>query len=62
MFASPTLGGLYFWVCKMKPDLLVLGCASKWNLLETQIYASIVCTGWIYTIAMVFTGTAGNLR
>ncbi|KAG9308306.1 amino acid/polyamine transporter I [Chiua virens] len=41
----PTLGGLYFWVCKMKPDLPILG----------------FCTGWIYSIAMVFTGTAGNL-
>ncbi|KDQ53956.1 hypothetical protein JAAARDRAFT_161316 [Jaapia argillacea MUCL 33604] len=41
----PTMGGLYFWVCKMKPDMPVLG----------------FCTGWIYTIAMVFTGTSGNL-
>ncbi|KAF8128590.1 amino acid transporter [Boletus edulis] len=41
----PTLGGLYFWVCKMKPDLPILG----------------FCTGWIYSIALVFTGTAGNL-
>ncbi|KAF9238095.1 amino acid transporter [Melanogaster broomeanus] len=41
----PTLGGLYFWVCKMKPDLPILG----------------FCTGWIYSIAMVFTGTSGNL-
>ena len=22
----PTMGGLYFWVCKMKPDLPFLGC------------------------------------
>jgi len=43
--AYPTMGGLYFWVCKMKPDLPVLG----------------FCTGWIYSIAMVFTGTSGNL-
>ncbi|KAF8558648.1 amino acid transporter [Imleria badia] len=41
----PTLGGLYFWVCRMKPNLPILG----------------FCTGWIYSIAMVFTGTAGNL-
>lgn len=41
----PTLGGLYFWVCKMKPNLPILG----------------FCTGWIYSIAMVFTGTSGNL-
>lgn len=41
----PTMGGLYFWVCKMKPDAPFLG----------------FCTGWIYSIAMVFTGTSGNL-
>ena len=23
---SPTMGGLYFWVCKMKPDSPALGC------------------------------------
>lgn len=39
------MGGLYFWVCKMKPDLPLLG----------------FFTGWIYSIAMVFTGTSGNL-
>lgn len=22
----PTMGGLYFWVCKMKPDMPILGC------------------------------------
>ncbi|KZT26005.1 amino acid transporter [Neolentinus lepideus HHB14362 ss-1] len=43
--AYPTMGGLYFWVCKMKPDIPALG----------------FCTGWIYSIAMVFTGTSGNL-
>ncbi|KAJ6624395.1 amino acid transporter [Mycena sp. CBHHK59/15] len=43
--AYPTMGGLYFWVCKMKPDLPFLGFG----------------TGWVYTIAMVFTGTSGNL-
>ncbi|KAA1475343.1 amino acid transporter [Dentipellis sp. KUC8613] len=43
--AYPTMGGLYFWVCKMKPDMPVLG----------------FCTGWIYAIAMAFTGTSGNL-
>ncbi|KAH7928361.1 amino acid transporter [Leucogyrophana mollusca] len=43
--AYPTMGGLYFWVCKMKPDAPILG----------------FCTGWIYSIAMVFTGTSGNL-
>ncbi|KAI0689336.1 amino acid transporter [Cytidiella melzeri] len=43
--AYPTMGGLYFWVCKMKPEVPVLG----------------FCTGWIYSIAMVFTGTSGNL-
>ncbi|KAI0733308.1 amino acid transporter [Fomitopsis betulina] len=43
--AYPTMGGLYFWVCKMKPELPFLG----------------FCTGWIYSIAMVFTGTSGNL-
>jgi len=25
-FCSPTMGGLYFWVCKMKPDAPALGC------------------------------------
>ncbi|KAI0767748.1 amino acid transporter [Fomes fomentarius] len=44
--AYPTMGGLYFWVCKMKPDKPMLGCKS---------------TGWIYSIAMTFTGTSGNL-
>ncbi|KAK1231737.1 polyamine transporter tpo5 [Marasmius sp. AFHP31] len=43
--AFPTMGGLYFWVCKMKPDRPVLG----------------FCTGWIYSIAMTLTGTSGNL-
>lgn len=43
--AYPTMGGLYFWVCKMKPETPVLG----------------FCTGWIYSIALVFTGTSGNL-
>ncbi|KAI6126824.1 amino acid transporter [Pisolithus sp. B1] len=41
----PTMGGLYFWVCKMKLDFPMLG----------------FFTGWIYSIAMVFTGTSGNL-
>ncbi|KAI0672071.1 amino acid transporter [Trametes maxima] len=40
--AYPTMGGLYFWVCKMKPEVPMLGC-------------------WIYSIAMTFTGTSGNL-
>ncbi|KAF8893061.1 amino acid/polyamine transporter I [Infundibulicybe gibba] len=43
--AYPTMGGLYFWVCQMKPNVPVLG----------------FCTGWIYSIAMVLTGTSGNL-
>ncbi|KJA23954.1 hypothetical protein HYPSUDRAFT_184693 [Hypholoma sublateritium FD-334 SS-4] len=43
--AYPTMGGLYFWVCKMKPDSPALG----------------FCTGWVYTIAMILTGTSGNL-
>ncbi|KAF9256311.1 amino acid transporter [Marasmius fiardii PR-910] len=43
--AYPTMGGLYFWVCKMKPDRPFLG----------------FCTGWIYSIAMTLTGTSGNL-
>ncbi len=25
---SPTMGGLYFWVCKMKPEIPMLGCES----------------------------------
>ncbi|KAH9934533.1 amino acid transporter [Epithele typhae] len=44
--AYPTMGGLYFWVCKMKPDKPMLGCKF---------------TGWVYSIAMTFTGTSGNL-
>ncbi|OCH86742.1 amino acid transporter [Obba rivulosa] len=47
--AYPTMGGLYFWVCKMKPELPVLG------------YVHELQTGWTYSIAMVFTGTSGNL-
>ncbi|KAF5393555.1 hypothetical protein D9757_000048 [Collybiopsis confluens] len=43
--AFPTMGGLYFWVAKLKPDLPVLA----------------YCTGWIYAIAMTLTGTSGNL-
>ncbi|KAJ3768959.1 amino acid/polyamine transporter I [Lentinula raphanica] len=43
--AFPTMGGLYFWVAKLKPDLPVLA----------------YCTGWIYAIAMNLTGTSGNL-
>ncbi|KAF7296863.1 Amino acid metabolite permease [Mycena indigotica] len=43
--AYPTMGGLYFWVCRMKPDVPFLGFG----------------TGWLYTIALVFTGTSGNL-
>ncbi|KAL4248417.1 Amino Acid-Polyamine-Organocation Transporter [Abortiporus biennis] len=43
--AYPTMGGLYFWVCRMKPDSPFLG----------------FCTGWIYCIAMIFTGISGNL-
>ncbi|KAI0033568.1 amino acid transporter [Vararia minispora EC-137] len=43
--AYPTMGGLYFWVCKMKPDAPFIG----------------FCTGWVYAIAMTFTGTSGNL-
>ncbi|OSX57506.1 hypothetical protein POSPLADRAFT_1067868 [Postia placenta MAD-698-R-SB12] len=43
--AYPTIGGLYFWVCKMKPETPVLG----------------FCTGWIYSIALVISGTSGNL-
>ncbi|KAG2108420.1 amino acid transporter [Suillus discolor] len=41
----PTMGGLYFWVCKMKPDMPILG----------------FFTGWLYSMAMVFTGASGNL-
>ncbi|PPQ84943.1 LOW QUALITY PROTEIN: hypothetical protein CVT25_004456 [Psilocybe cyanescens] len=52
---SPTMGGLYFWVCKMKPDAPALGCKTIF------LSNSILCTGWIYTIAMVLTGTSGNL-
>ncbi|GLB39550.1 putative amino acid permease [Lyophyllum shimeji] len=43
--AYPTMGGLYFWVCRLKPDVPSLG----------------FFTGWIYSFAMVFTGTSGNL-
>ncbi|KAG1814199.1 amino acid transporter [Suillus variegatus] len=43
--AYPTMGGLYFWVCKMKPDVPILG----------------FFTGWLYSMAMVFTGVSANL-
>ncbi|KAF9075856.1 amino acid transporter [Rhodocollybia butyracea] len=43
--AFPTMGGLYFWVSKLKPELPFLA----------------YCTGWIYAIAMTLTGTSGNL-
>ncbi|KAJ3788430.1 amino acid transporter [Lentinula aff. detonsa] len=43
--AFPTMGGLYFWVAKLKPEFPVLA----------------YCTGWIYAIAMNLTGTSGNL-
>ncbi|KAG2123138.1 amino acid transporter [Suillus cothurnatus] len=43
--AYPTMGGLYFWVCKMKPDVPILG----------------FFTGWLYSMAMVFTGISANL-
>ncbi|KAJ8597640.1 amino acid transporter [Rhizopogon salebrosus TDB-379] len=43
--AYPTMGGLYFWVCKLKPDVPILG----------------FFTGWLYAMAMVFTGSSGNL-
>ncbi|KAG1769761.1 amino acid transporter [Suillus occidentalis] len=38
----PTMGGLYFWVCKMKPDMPILG----------------FFTGWLYSMAMAFTGAS----
>ncbi|KZO92803.1 amino acid transporter [Calocera viscosa TUFC12733] len=41
----PTAGGLYYWVCKMKPDVPALG----------------FITGNVYAWAMVLTGTSGNL-
>ncbi|OAX40393.1 amino acid transporter [Rhizopogon vinicolor AM-OR11-026] len=43
--AYPTMGGLYFWVCRMKPDVPILG----------------FFTGWLYSMAMVFTGVSANL-
>ncbi|KAH8112918.1 amino acid transporter [Phellopilus nigrolimitatus] len=43
--AYPTNGGLYYWVSRMKPDFAFIG----------------FCTGWLYTVAMIFTGTSGNL-
>lgn len=45
LLRSPTMGGLYFWVCKMKPDVPILG----------------FFTGWLYSMAMVFTGVSANL-
>lgn len=43
--AFPTAGGLYYWVCRLRPD-------SKW----LGFY-----TGNVYAWAMVFTGTSGLL-
>ncbi|KIJ54487.1 hypothetical protein M422DRAFT_73498 [Sphaerobolus stellatus SS14] len=43
--ALPTMGGLYYWVCSMKPEYPALG----------------FITGLLYTFAMIFTGCSGNL-
>ncbi|KAF8526995.1 amino acid transporter [Hysterangium stoloniferum] len=43
--ALPTMGGLYYWVCAMKPEYPALGFT----------------TGLLYTFAMIFTGCSGNL-
>ncbi|KAH7334343.1 amino acid transporter [Rhizoctonia solani] len=43
--AYPTMGGLYYWVSRMKGDKPVLGYV----------------TGVLYACAMIFTGTSGNL-
>lgn len=43
--AYPTMGGLYYWVSKMKSDKPILGYV----------------TGILYACAMIFTGTSGNL-
>ncbi|KAJ1301650.1 hypothetical protein OPQ81_008891 [Rhizoctonia solani] len=43
--AYPTMGGLYYWVSKMKSDKPILGYV----------------TGVLYACAMIFTGTSGNL-
>ncbi|CAE6413300.1 unnamed protein product [Rhizoctonia solani] len=43
--AYPTMGGLYYWVSKMKGDKPILGYV----------------TGVLYACAMIFTGTSGNL-
>ena len=77
------MGGLYFWVCKMKPETPMLGCESETSLITSVLpmtentgslrrFADQYCpsfgglrssqTGWIYSIAMTFTGTSGNLR
>ena len=74
------MGGLYSWVCKMKPDQPILGCTSLLLNVALQFFDApfSLCrfsigmcsgsltkshqTGWIYSIAMVFTGTSGNLR
>jgi hypothetical protein len=55
------MGGLYFWVCKMKPELPILGCKFQRSTLHAVAHES-VFTGWLYSMAMVFTGTSGNLR
>ncbi|KAJ3208963.1 hypothetical protein HDU83_008598 [Entophlyctis luteolus] len=45
--AFPTMGGLYFWVCKLCP--------------ETYVPIIGYVTGNMYALGMVFTGCAGNL-
>jgi len=57
------MGGLYFWVCKMKQDTPILGCKSQHPLyLYVHCLNEVVFTGWLYSMAMVFTGSSGNLR
>lgn len=34
---SPTTGGLYFWVCKLKPDAPVLGCEYSVDITNDEI-------------------------
>lgn len=49
---SPTMGGLYFWVCKMKPDIPVLGCESFDVLVPEQfdLYRYSLCRSILVVI------------
>lgn len=42
---SPTMGGLYFWVSKLKPDLPVLAC--KYPAAASVIFSNLRRLYWL---------------